>query len=718
MTPSKLHGLLHAVVAPLLVAAAVFLLYVQVDNRGFSDPVWAPHVAASVIYDGDPFLDEFREWVEAFDHFATFERDAHLHSYFPLGGPLLTIPATLVMDAVMPPLRGVTLQAYLVAHAPTDPAALRIQLINASLLVALSAGVMYLVAREYLSVLYALLLTATYAFATPAYSTASRMLWQHGPSMLMLSLVLLLLVRARRRPGLIPYIALPLAAAFIIRPTNSLSVLLVTAYVALHYRRYLLRYLLFAALLAAPFVWINLRLYGGILPPYFAANRLGLPPTLGEALLGNLVSPGRGLFIFSPVLLLVPAGVLARARRRQLGPLEWTLIAIILLHWLVISAFIQWTAGHSFGPRFFADVLPYMVFFLIPILEAIQTPARPAVTRAALLGLYGLLFVASAVIHHRGAASPAVAGWNVSPLNVDAAPWRVWDWSDIPFLRGLGDELIAVTPAQLEVEPGAPAPAFDIVNVSDVPVEVSVILPGRAAFAEHSAWLFHLDPLPGGGTVGRLIEPIPGAEMLRLEVAVDAPGVVGPASLGGISLVARPAGAEDHEPDQTQVIALSVAADPAGGPLRPPDVSIICPDPATGGLYALFGAGWHDEERSGDAAWRWAGSPAYLYVWSAREQAATLAFAISSLHETGAADGLGEMGIFDVTLPDGQTATLAAAANQPSQLAVPLQPGWNTVVLELEAGNFRLADLGLADDTRSLSFSVDAVTLSGTCAAP
>jgi len=440
MTPSKSRSLLPSVVAPLLVAAVVFTLYVLSSYARPSDPVWAPHVTASILYDHDPFLDEYRAWIDQWRAFAVIPVGEHLHSYFPMGGPLLTAPTTLLLDAILPELRGVTLHAYLIDHAPDDPLMMRIQLINAAFLVALSAGVMYLIAREYLSAPYALLLTATYAFATSAYSTASRMLWQHGPSLLMLSIALLLLVRARRRPGLIPYAALPLAAAYVVRPTNSLSVIVLTLYVLLYYRRYFPYYLLLAGLVAAPFIWVNLRLYGAVLPPYFAASRIGLSPTVGEALLGNLVSPARGLLIFSPILLLAPLGILLRARRRQLDALDVALLLIIFLHWVVISTYVQWYGGHSFGPRLFTDILPYGVYFLIPVLETLQKAKRPAATRLALAGVYGVLFLAGAAIHYRGATSPAVADWNVTPINVDEAPWRVWDWSDIQFMRGLGQE--------------------------------------------------------------------------------------------------------------------------------------------------------------------------------------------------------------------------------------------------------------------------------------
>lgn len=719
---TEFHPVLRSAAPALLVAALVFAWYmVKPDNIQAPDSIWSPHVAASLIYERDPSLEEYRHWIEQREFYAAIGVNGELQSFFPIGGPILTVPQVIVLDAVLPELRNVTLEEYLLENPPDDPFIQKLQLINASFLVALSAGIMYLIGREYLRVPYALLLAATYAFGTSAYSTASRAMWQHGPSMLMLAVALLLLVKARKRPGLIPLVGLPLAAAFIIRPTNSVSVLVITIYVLVFYRSYFLRYCLSAALLAIPFVLHNISLYGSILPRYFSAGRLGTPE-IGQAMAANLVSPARGVFVFSPILFLIPAGIAGIWRKRGLEPLEWSVIGIISLHWIVISSFGHWWAGHSFGSRFFADMMPFMIFLLIPFLELMQSPDESRGRRVVLNSLFVLLFIASVAIHYRGATSPATFGWNSVPINVDTAPQRVWDWSDLQFMRGLGDDLIATPSGQLTVESsgesGTQQAYFDVGRMTDGPVDLTIRLPGRVNLAEHSGWLFDMDPLPGGGKIGRLIEPLSGLGQMRFDLEVDTTNLSGPVALNAIQLVASQARAGGKTVVDTEVIALSTG--PAGSKTadRPQDILVNCISPGNGELFALYGAGWYDEELAGDADWRWASSPAHLYVWSGERQEIAVDLVVSSLHDPDSADGLGDEGVFRVELPGRGPLESSGQSGQPLRLTPTVEKGWNTIVIELAAGNFRPADLIPGHyDTRDLSFSVDQIAITGACSA-
>jgi hypothetical protein len=150
-------------------------------------------------------------------------------------------------------------------------------------------------------------------------------------------------------------------------------------------------------------------------------------PKWGLALAGNLISPSRGLFIYTPVFLLAIWSMLRREWRTPLAP--W-LAALALAQWLTVSAYIDnWWAGHSYGPRFFTDVTPVFVVFLIPYLQNWEACSRAF--RAAFLALVLL----GCAIHLRGGWSGAVYRWNVDPANVDQHPERNWDWRDPPFLR-------------------------------------------------------------------------------------------------------------------------------------------------------------------------------------------------------------------------------------------------------------------------------------------
>lgn len=723
LTGTKARTFVTIIAVPILIVAVVFALYlVKSDNLQTSDPVWAPHLTASLIYDGDPFLNEYEQWIERADYYAIVKAGERLDSLFPWGGPLLAVIPSVILDAVLPELRDTTLQEFLLATAPSDPAVQRFQLINAALIVALSAGVIYLIGREYLPPSYAVFLVAVYAFGTSAYSTASRAMWQHGPSMLMVSITLLLFIKARQRPDLIRFAALPLAAAYLMRPTNVVSVAVLSLYVLVCYRKYFVHFVLGGLLLGIPFILLSEVLYGSWMPPYYSAGRLEFSATFVEALWGNLVSPARGLFVFSPIFLLIPAGIGLRMMRKKWTLLDWAVLAILVLHWLVISSFPHWWAGHSFGPRFFSDVLPYAVYFLIPILEEIQSSKISPRIRGALVVAFGFLAAISVAIHYRGVASAATQAWNNLPLNVDEHPGRLWDWSDPQFLRGIGGDLITISPENIVVTanstPDEEALYLDLGLMADGPIDITIRLPRRVSLVEHTAWLFDLNPLPGGGQTGRLSEPLTGIGLLRLFVQVDSTNIAEETSLGAIEIVARKHGRAGVIQEEIRVINLSTGMEPTGTGARPHDIAIHCSPTTNDELFALFGAGWYDEETFGDASWRWASWPAFLHIWSDVAQTAAVELNPSSVYDPSADDGMGQEGTLRVTDRAGDTKVILQAG-QPAGFETRLQPGWNTIALELETGSFRPADLTPGHfDARDLSFSIDLMSVTGKCAPP
>ncbi len=316
-------------------------------------------------------------------------------------------------------------------HIPGD-----LEMFIASVVVALTTVLLYGVARLFVSRGAAVCLALIFALCTSAWSVASRALWQHGPSMLGLTAALYLILLARRRPALIQLVGIPLALAYITRPTNSVSVVLLSLYVLLTYRRYFLGYLLGAAVIAVPFVVFNLSVYHAVLSNYYRLFRDFSSSTLGEALIGQWLSPSRGLLIFSPVILASFYGVYLKFQQHTLDRLDKFLMVIIALHWLSISIWPIWWGGWTFGPRMFSDMLPYLVYFMIPVFAAFSTwsPVRRRVTVA--IGLVLICF--SAFVHYRGANSwETLFEWNAQPAPIDLEHSRVWEWRDVQFVRGI-----------------------------------------------------------------------------------------------------------------------------------------------------------------------------------------------------------------------------------------------------------------------------------------
>ena len=231
----------------------------------------------------------------------------------------------------------------------------------------------------------ALLCALAFAFGTAAWSTASRSMWQHGPSMLFLSLAALVALQSRTRPQAARWLGLPLAAAYVVRPTNAIPLVAFGLWTVLYRRRQALWFGAGATAVLLPFVAVNLATYGSLLPPYYAAQRLGNTPHFFEAMAGNLVSPGRGLLLFSPILTLAVAGFVLRLRARKLDGLDLVLAACVGGHWVAISSFPRWWGGDAYGPRFFSDVVPFLVALSLPVVLWLAT-ATPGLRRAVAAG--------------------------------------------------------------------------------------------------------------------------------------------------------------------------------------------------------------------------------------------------------------------------------------------------------------------------------------------
>lgn len=408
----------------LLLFAAIFLLHFCSKNNISYDSKWSIHLALSILKEGNTTLDEYYQLPPppAEKDYAIEIVDGHAYNVYPVGPSLLALPFVAVMDAA-----GVDVIRF---HEGTE-------LLIASALIAFTSVLLYLIARMYLSLPYTFLLIFIFAFCTSAWSGASRALWQHGPSMLVLTLALYLLLLARTKPWLVQFVSVPLAFAYITRPTNSLSVIMFTILVFLHYRRYFLPYVLWALPIALPFFLYNFSIYHTFFSPYYRGiSGLGFSlASLQEGLAGTLFSPSRGLFVFTPVLLFSLYGIFLKIRGKQFEPLDFFVGAVILLHWLTISIWAFWWAGHSYGPRIFSDVLPYFIFFLIPVLQ--NLPKFAGWRKYAFVGVFVVLIAFSFFVHYRGAMSYEAFRWNSVPNDVNENLYRLWDWKDPQFLRGV-----------------------------------------------------------------------------------------------------------------------------------------------------------------------------------------------------------------------------------------------------------------------------------------
>jgi hypothetical protein len=95
---------------------------------------------------------------------------------------------------------------------------------------------------------------------------------------------------------------------------------------------------------------------------YAASDGLGFTFPLIKGIYGLLLSPGVGLFVFVPVLVIALFGF-SNFRRRW--PLEFGLVSgAVALRVLFYAGWWSWDGGVSWGPRFLVPILPLMMIGL------------------------------------------------------------------------------------------------------------------------------------------------------------------------------------------------------------------------------------------------------------------------------------------------------------------------------------------------------------------
>ncbi|MFN3476543.1 MAG: hypothetical protein ACK4Z6_03180, partial [Candidatus Methylomirabilales bacterium] len=140
-----------------------------------------------------------------------------------------------------------------------------------------------------------------------------------------------------------------------------------------------------------------------------------------EGFSGLLLSPSRGLFVYSPVLLFSLFGIVKAWGK---GPSVFKPLSLgPLLVLLVYSKWFMWWGGWSFGPRMLADLTPILCFFLYPLSDHLER-------RRLLKGTFLLLAGLSIGAHSLGAFFYD-GRWD-RVAEIDRNYPRLWSWKGSP----------------------------------------------------------------------------------------------------------------------------------------------------------------------------------------------------------------------------------------------------------------------------------------------
>lgn len=294
--------------------------------------------------------------------------DGHFISMYPVVVPVLIAPL-YVPAVVYLNLRGWT-------DARLDYVARVMEKLSASLLAALSVSLLHLLLRRRAKARDALLLTVAYAFGTTTWVISSQALWQHGMAQLLLVGALLLLTAPCTWPR-------TLAAGILLglivgnRPPDIVLAAALGVYGLFWAGRR--RAALLAAAAALPMVVVLLYNLGA------AGNIAGGYGLIGKArffqhdllvgVSGLLLSPTRGLLLFSPFILFLVLAWRHRPRDRGERGLTAAMAVGVVLQ-ILLYAKADWRSGLSWGPRYMTDLLPLLVWMLVPVVAALRRAGR------------------------------------------------------------------------------------------------------------------------------------------------------------------------------------------------------------------------------------------------------------------------------------------------------------------------------------------------------
>ena len=291
-----------------------------------------------------------------------------------------------------------------------------LSMLTASLLAALS--VLFLeraLTRVCRTEKQALFFAMAYAFGTTVWSVASRALFQHGASVLFLSIALWALLRGGRT---IPLAGLALGLAVVNRPANVAIALPLAIYVLRYQRRWLPAFAGLALLPAFFHFWYAATYWGSPLSLAQDVSGSNFAGHFWAGLAGILLSPSRGLFVFSPFFLFaIPAGF-AAFRPAPPGParLPRYLVVAILATLLLYSRWSMWWGGHTFGYRLVTELAPLLTVLIAGYWAKI-------VQRRLALVLIGTCIAFAFYANFLGAMI-FPSGFN---NNLDLQPGRLWD---------------------------------------------------------------------------------------------------------------------------------------------------------------------------------------------------------------------------------------------------------------------------------------------------
>ncbi len=386
---------------PFLAVICLFAFYGQQHRSQSGDTYGTMMTSVAMVQQRTIWLDDYLPYIQARSgerpFMVTEGRGGHPVNVTPFAPAVLALPAVLAFD--------------LAGAAASDWGSwMEAGMLTGAVTATLSVLVLFRLMTRLTTRRRAFLVASTYAFGTLTWGVAGQALWQHAPAMLALTLALLALHDQRYALA-----GASLAAMVASRPSTPIIALFLLPLVGRAGRDWV-RFVLGALPVGLALLAYNVYVFGAPLRTGYTTEGESsvnlFDGDLLEGLSGLLISPGRGLLVYSPVLIFAVVGA-AKGFRTPLY--RWTALAA-LAYVLMIGRYAFWWGGESFGPRLLTDALPLLALLLVPALEVV-------VRRTWLRWTFGLTLAWSVSVQVLGAAAWPPAAWYDARDLTDRSIW-------------------------------------------------------------------------------------------------------------------------------------------------------------------------------------------------------------------------------------------------------------------------------------------------------
>jgi len=400
------------------------IVHTAVYNYTSSDPRLTLLTSQSIIEKHTINLESYRVTVPSSEFSGgwqsiTNEKTHETFLRYPLGTPLLSIPFVFIATKAF----GMNMMNH------EDDT--KLQLFIASLLCILIFYLLYSLGCSFLSKQISLILTLTIFLGTTLINTLGSALWSFDFEIIFILFALREIINSEKgnKPKMV-LIAIYLTMAWVCRPSALSLIAVVGLWMLIKHSKFIWKYILGSALILIPFFIFAYCSEGRVIPVYydpFYWKKEFLGIYYFTVLKWLLFSPMRGLFVFTPALIIAFIGFLKSSLRKN------TLYKLLFFHFIIQTLMLisqmDWFGGWCYGPRLYSDIIPSLIIMIFIVIKEYQPLSRLKIVFISVLLSAGIFIHTIQAMYNL-----EVHSWNNNPDISTGLFFDAWNWRFPQFL--------------------------------------------------------------------------------------------------------------------------------------------------------------------------------------------------------------------------------------------------------------------------------------------